>query len=323
MAHTDIEHELYLDMVHGKVPATDKKRHPNSDPDEKIRKLLTQCQYCFKSRGHEVKLYRCSECSNELYCSKQCQTAAWPSHKKICKRSRLPEREANKRKALNDFIRKHSYTIAVAGTRALELWLDFLRAERDVLLIFLRSRPGSPRPEKAFYCVEATEWPIDEFSSTRAAAMRSSLQLGKEVNARNGAVGTVLVVVQCMDADEPVSTVVPVCFYENVQPMHPETPWREWMMTRLNEGIAIGFRLMCSIICQVLDSHGVYGAHYDEGTPDETERSKPPLDNQELVRFSDVLAANQMRHPASDPINENSTRGRYSAITAGSAPGPT
>src|SRR5262245_38859331 len=31
-------------------------------------------------------LQRCSRCRNEWYCSRECQAAAWPAHKKSCRR---------------------------------------------------------------------------------------------------------------------------------------------------------------------------------------------------------------------------------------------
>jgi hypothetical protein len=40
---------------------------------------------CAASAGTST-LYRCGRCRNAIYCSRECQTASWPSHKSKCKR---------------------------------------------------------------------------------------------------------------------------------------------------------------------------------------------------------------------------------------------
>ena len=44
-------------------------------------KTLIPCSFC----GKKVGLKRCSGCSNHVrYCSRECQLAAWPTHKAAC-----------------------------------------------------------------------------------------------------------------------------------------------------------------------------------------------------------------------------------------------
>ncbi|KAI5814376.1 hypothetical protein BZA77DRAFT_99155 [Pyronema omphalodes] len=41
-----------------------------------------ECQNCLKK---DVELKRCARCQSVLYCGKDCQTADWEEHKKLCK----------------------------------------------------------------------------------------------------------------------------------------------------------------------------------------------------------------------------------------------
>ncbi|KAI1790657.1 hypothetical protein LXA43DRAFT_1145460 [Ganoderma leucocontextum] len=42
------------------------------------------CDWCSTPRAEDVALKQCMGCTVTRYCSKECQTAAWPSHKYIC-----------------------------------------------------------------------------------------------------------------------------------------------------------------------------------------------------------------------------------------------
>jgi len=48
------------------------------------RKYLNQCETCGKS-GTAVNLKVCSRCKTINYCSKECQTKDWKSHRELCK----------------------------------------------------------------------------------------------------------------------------------------------------------------------------------------------------------------------------------------------
>jgi hypothetical protein len=48
-------------------------------------KSTKSCAHCGKS-GSEVSLKLCAKCGNAFYCSRDCQLAAWPEHKKSCKK---------------------------------------------------------------------------------------------------------------------------------------------------------------------------------------------------------------------------------------------
>lgn len=44
----------------------------------------TQCHNCFLDKSH-TSLFKCSKCKAAVYCSKECQAAAWKAHKAGCK----------------------------------------------------------------------------------------------------------------------------------------------------------------------------------------------------------------------------------------------
>jgi len=44
--------------------------------------FTSACTYCGKQG---VKLQLCSACKRSRYCSKECQKAAWPEHKTVCR----------------------------------------------------------------------------------------------------------------------------------------------------------------------------------------------------------------------------------------------
>jgi hypothetical protein len=51
---------------------------------------LRSCAHCGAQEVHVAQFKRCAACKDEgaLYCSKECQRAAWPAHKAACKAAR-------------------------------------------------------------------------------------------------------------------------------------------------------------------------------------------------------------------------------------------
>ena len=48
-------------------------------------KSAPKCNYCSKTRSTSgVALSRCGKCQTTLYCSRECQTADWKGHKRVC-----------------------------------------------------------------------------------------------------------------------------------------------------------------------------------------------------------------------------------------------
>lgn len=44
------------------------------------------CSWCHRTGR---KMYACGGCQKASYCGKQCQAEAWPSHRQLCRESRL------------------------------------------------------------------------------------------------------------------------------------------------------------------------------------------------------------------------------------------
>ncbi|KAF7346765.1 hypothetical protein MSAN_01815000 [Mycena sanguinolenta] len=224
------------------VPSAPCHRHVKSDPKETQRKELTQCQYCFKSRGPGVTLQRCGACEVDLYCSKECQRAAWKTHKRKCAINRANAKIMSKTalhtlKALSAFTAKHRPTLAEAGIRALGVVTDPSRAERDLLVILLRPRLDSPRVETTFWVTAASVVPMSTFP--QAEEMRNQLKLANEANKPSGMAGALFVML--MEIEGGTTNLAPVGF-PKVAPelLDPASAaWEAWLTTRLNEGVVV------------------------------------------------------------------------------------
>lgn len=53
----------------------------NNNSNASQAKVL-KCDVCTENDSH----FSCSRCKSSNYCSKKCQVAAWPDHKKNCKK---------------------------------------------------------------------------------------------------------------------------------------------------------------------------------------------------------------------------------------------
>ncbi|KAJ7230115.1 hypothetical protein GGX14DRAFT_409997 [Mycena pura] len=78
-------------QIHAIHPDNKKNFKALATPRKDIRAtrtgMRTACTKCFKTDlDHpELELRRCGKCKGVWYCSKECQTAHWPQHKKSCK----------------------------------------------------------------------------------------------------------------------------------------------------------------------------------------------------------------------------------------------
>ncbi|KAJ3485115.1 hypothetical protein NLI96_g5170 [Meripilus lineatus] len=216
-------------------PTIGKHRHPVSDPNESLRNELTQCQNCWVSKGPGVTFSRCSACKVDLYCSKECQKQAWPSHKEKCKLNRRTLiSENNPLKCLQKFTSKHRPVLADAAVRALDLSLDIERSLQFVLAVFLRRRQDSQRSETSFFATGAEVLPFEAFPSPRCEEFKDQIRKVDEGHKKSGMDGGLFVVLMCLE--ESTMNVAPVGFSRDAL-YPPGTPWKEFLFSHLNEGV--------------------------------------------------------------------------------------
>jgi hypothetical protein len=151
----------------------------------------------------------------------------------------MPAEKTDALKTLRGFTSKHRPTIAEGGIRAINVLEDPSRAERELLLILVRSRPDSNRLETAYFVTMLSVVPIDTFP--QAHEMRGQLKQASDDNKRSGMAGAIFVLL--MDTDTGMMNIAPVGFpkasrlKEFLGPLG--TTWEEWVMNRLNEGIVV------------------------------------------------------------------------------------
>ncbi|CAL1708634.1 unnamed protein product [Somion occarium] len=161
-----------------------------------------QCQNCWISYAHNVKLFRCGGCNIEYYCSKACQKQAWPSHKQKCKLNQA-------------FTSKHRPTLTSLAVCALELEKDPKRSMDYIVSIPVHTRRGSKRPETSFFAVDVELQPIDELPQEQAEEMHEQLRLAHERSVKVGMIGVLFVMLKCIDTG--VANIVPSAFADDLR----------------------------------------------------------------------------------------------------------
>ncbi|KAH9931803.1 uncharacterized protein B0H18DRAFT_871873 [Fomitopsis serialis] len=189
--------------------------------------------------------------------SRQCQKAAWPVHKKICKLNQettatLEARPGDLERldALRDFTRKHRATISEAAFHAVRH--DYLppssldpvatsKEREDVLVIDLRTRPNAARarPETRFYCMGAQLETFSFFPEEKLDEMRLRLRSCREEATRHrGPSSAALVVLSLRDPDMELMNVMSVAFSLDQSDVDElEIPWKQFLIHMMNEGI--------------------------------------------------------------------------------------
>ncbi|KZT66123.1 hypothetical protein DAEQUDRAFT_758924 [Daedalea quercina L-15889] len=208
------------------------RRHVYSNPDETISRRARQCQYCTQREEDGVAMRKCGGCKVDRYCSKKCQKAAWPVHKKICKLNQetnsileLHSGDLERLEALRDFTRKHRSTISEAAFHSVRHnYLPPLSADpaatsevrEDVLVIELRTRPNAQqaRPEKRFYVMGAQlETFASFFPDEKLEEMRLRLRSTRVEATRHRGLSSAVIVVLCLvDPDMDLMNVMPIAF---------------------------------------------------------------------------------------------------------------
>ncbi|KAF7318910.1 hypothetical protein HMN09_00226800 [Mycena chlorophos] len=112
------------------------------------------CLACFKTEKKEQKFQRCGKCKKATYCSKECQTKDWPSHKVHCawqgqNRESRPDRGTEQRDMLSMIKRwfgKHTRLLVYVATHAMGLHdpANLALTRTHLLSITLSPPPDNP-----------------------------------------------------------------------------------------------------------------------------------------------------------------------------------
>ena len=147
-------------------------------------------------------------------------------------------------KALRQFSSKHGPSLADAAYAALDIFRRPERAESHLLVVVVRPRSNSKRPETGFYCYAAEvfeQGSIPSKSPQELAQLKLMLKNLNETRREKGASGTFLVFKHNMEGC--MTNMVPFAFSvggDNGRDPLPEDrreTWRAHLLRMLNSGL--------------------------------------------------------------------------------------
>ncbi|EMD33919.1 hypothetical protein CERSUDRAFT_117450 [Gelatoporia subvermispora B] len=201
--------------------------------------IASQCQHCSKSQTEGVNLLKCAGCGNAVYCSKDCQRAAWPAHKGTCKsRSQSGSTHDAQTKLLFQYMHENRSALFDAASSALDLHADPERGKHYMFVVFVAPRPQPAPVEKAYTFVRAQVLPIV------GTVLNSQQERDVQVNLAN-TTKNLRMVVPNAPAAFLVSMVCPeqgtvggsYHVTPNVGGIRRDLLWEDMLRTELNEGI--------------------------------------------------------------------------------------
>nr|VWO94968.1 Zn(2)-C6 fungal-type domain-containing protein [Ganoderma boninense] len=217
---------------------------PKVDRKDRIQANMMHCQNCDNSRADGAKLFRCSACKTELYCSQKCQREAWPSHKSKCNMNRLADAlrpdSVDVMKRLRAFSSKHGPSLADGGFAAMNIFEHPERATDSVFAVAMRPRRDSTRPETGFYVYDAGVFKIADlpYPPGELAKIREMIVTAGNTWKQRGAAGVFLVMMH--NVEGCMSNMVPFTYYEEAEnhlPKEMQENWKPYMLHMMNEGI--------------------------------------------------------------------------------------
>ncbi|TFK63413.1 hypothetical protein BDN72DRAFT_322885 [Pluteus cervinus] len=200
---------------------------------------LIQCQYCLRTKAEVATLSKCAGCRIELYCSKECQKKAWPTHKVKCKLNQKARKAGNEPPAgdraerLGAFTKAHGHALAEAGLRALEVGIHPENVQELILALTVRER-SSTQLERSYYVTGAEVVPFEIFGEKTASDLRAQL---KAIDAhRDKKVSDGAFIVTLSDLQHGIVNVSPTMYSASVTYDKP-MPWKEWLIDHMNGDI--------------------------------------------------------------------------------------
>ncbi|KAF9474260.1 hypothetical protein BDN70DRAFT_884996 [Pholiota conissans] len=89
MAAPEQEEQRHIPIITAVHPENKAYFKEIAAPKKVIRegrsKIAVSCSQCMKPSSNGAELLKCSKCKIAWYCSRECQKAQWPTHKKVCK----------------------------------------------------------------------------------------------------------------------------------------------------------------------------------------------------------------------------------------------
>lgn len=200
--------------------------------------------------------------TDDISQSVECQRAAWPGHKRICKGRREVQAQFESvpgcletYTALREFSGKHRSTAGACAFQSVRYYylpprssdpIATSKVREDVLVIHLRTRPNAEeaRAEKRFFATDVHLETISSyFREEQREDMRARLKWSREEATRNrGPASAVLVVWVVDDSTLPVrpASVMPSSFsLDQSEVSWLAFPWKAYLLRNLNEGIVL------------------------------------------------------------------------------------
>ncbi|KAJ7250757.1 hypothetical protein C8J57DRAFT_1723506 [Mycena rebaudengoi] len=134
---------------------------------------LSACANCYKDPPNKTPFPVCATCKEASFCSKECQSQAWPLHKTFCKlRQQTVDLMANspsspsfpafpiRKRLLTDFIEVHecSFNSAFSSALILEGGIENFSFDTRALFVLLQYRPDCEENPSVAFSVLGCKW---------------------------------------------------------------------------------------------------------------------------------------------------------------------
>ncbi|KZV89009.1 hypothetical protein EXIGLDRAFT_161075 [Exidia glandulosa HHB12029] len=216
---------------------------------------MEQCHRCWKSKSEATTLLVCSACKTVLYCSKECQKAAWPAHKEHCKRDAaanetmrsvtvsvnpttnvsLPDQPTNYFDlliALRAWTTKHRPLLAEQLISALDLRGDSTNRARRTMVVYVEWRPGNVPTARRFRMISAAAVDMMEVEGQRPGLIETQARMDAE-HRQQGGFGVAMMNILCLTAFPSVINAAPVYLAKGVNLLPRNEEWYSSLASKL------------------------------------------------------------------------------------------